>query len=236
MEYKHFSHPHNLKLYQVQQGQQLRCWGCHSPCQDSVYACWSCNFFLHEHCGNATRYVKHPYHRLHPLILVPRPTYTSGSFLCNACAAAGTSFSYCCAMCEVDLHVPCSFLPPTVNHPAHQHELSLSHVEFPATEASPTSNCKLCHQLLQSRQWSYSCRKCDFSAHTFCATREVKPGLYQDDDDDGDVPEPDSNGAGSSSEAPAGDAVAELLKLQLEMEMAAHLAQMMAACKVNFKI
>ncbi|KAL0339550.1 UNVERIFIED_CONTAM: hypothetical protein Sradi_4471800 [Sesamum radiatum] len=86
MDYKHFSHQHTLTLYKVQPGQQFQCHGCHLPCNDSVFACWRCNFFLHDHCGNANRYVKHPSHSLHPLVLIPSPTYCSGSFLCTPVA------------------------------------------------------------------------------------------------------------------------------------------------------
>ncbi|KVI03450.1 C1-like protein, partial [Cynara cardunculus var. scolymus] len=112
MEYKHFSHEHNLSIYQVQLGQQFRCSGCDKFCDRTIYACWQCKFFLHEHCGNATRYIRHPFHAAHHLILSPYPTYPSNCFLCNACGTTGTRFSYCCALCEVDLHVNCAFLPP----------------------------------------------------------------------------------------------------------------------------
>ncbi|THG22879.1 hypothetical protein TEA_022704 [Camellia sinensis var. sinensis] len=50
-----------------------------------LYVCWQCNFFLHDHCGNANRFIKYPSHPLHPLILLPSPTYCSGTLLCNAC-------------------------------------------------------------------------------------------------------------------------------------------------------
>lgn len=114
MEYKHFSHEHNLSMYQVHPGQQLRCSGCDKFCDKTIYACWHCKFFLHEHCGNATRYIRHPFHPPHHLILCPYPTYPSNCFLCNACGTNGTRFLYCCVVCEVDLHVNCAFLPPKV--------------------------------------------------------------------------------------------------------------------------
>ncbi|PSS21125.1 Nucleoredoxin 1-1 like [Actinidia chinensis var. chinensis] len=239
MEYKHFSHEHNLRLHQVQPGQQLRCSGCESYCYESVYACWQCNFFLHEHCGNANRYVKHPCHALHPLILIPRPTYTGGSFFCDACGAPGTSFSYCCALCEVDLHVPCAFLPPTATHASHPHELSLSH-NLPTQKISPDA-CKLCNQLLDPKHWTYDCLICDFRVHTFCATREVKPGLYQDDDEPTTTQLPQSgpkeNDFEVSGERPEGEAtedpIVQLYKLQVEMEMANQLAQMMASFNLS---
>lgn len=181
MEYKHFSHDHNLRIHQVEQGQQLRCSGCELFCHDSVYACFQCNFFLHEHCGNANRFVNHPAHLSHPLILFPYPTYTSGSFFCDACGQIGCAFSYCCALCEVDLHVQCAFLPLKASHKSHQHELKLCCSTVPADRKGPPEFCKICSQLLDSKQWAYCCDDCDFGVHTFCATAEVKPGLYADD-------------------------------------------------------
>ncbi|XP_051149959.1 uncharacterized protein LOC127264459 [Andrographis paniculata] len=194
MEYKHFSHEHNLSLYRVVEveavGAGQRCHGCQQPLRDScnsssVLGCRKCNFFLHEHCGNANRYVKHPSHRLHPLILLPTPTYCSGSFSCDACGAPGSTFSYCCALCELDLHLHCAFLPPSVTHNAHPHDLSLT---FQGTRTgTDPQRCSVCTRLLSSRNWSYVCNRPEphcrhFQAHTFCATAQVKPGLYQDDD------------------------------------------------------
>ncbi|CDP10152.1 unnamed protein product [Coffea canephora] len=239
MEYKHFSHQHNLNIYKVQQGQICRCHGCQSLCHDSIYACWACDFFLHEHCGNATRYVNHPAHPLHPLILIPSPTYCSGSFVCNACGEIGNAFSYCCALCEIDLHLNCAFMPPKVSHKAHQHELVVS-VGSPDRKGAPEF-CKICTKELNSKNWSYCCLKpeCDFRVHTFCATSEVKPGLYQGDDPDSEIPEPNSAATEANGNQPKpappkpSDPAAELLELQLQMQMAQQLAQMMASFNLS---
>ncbi|KAI7998914.1 hypothetical protein LOK49_LG10G03014 [Camellia lanceoleosa] len=240
MEYKHFSHHHNLNLYQVHQGQTFHCSGCETSCtSDSIYACWQCNFFLHDHCGNANRFIKHPSHPSHPLILLPSPTYCGGTFLCNACGATGKSFSYCCVTCEVDLHLHCAFLPPKVNHKSHPHELRLVHT-IPEKEAFSDHDCKVCNNVLQSKQWGYCCVKCDdFHVHTFCATNEVKPGLYLDDDDDGGL----DSGAVEATQLGhfqsgcedqlevqlSEEAVVELFKIQLQMQMAEQLAEILAS-------
>ncbi|PIN03615.1 hypothetical protein CDL12_23851 [Handroanthus impetiginosus] len=125
--------------------------------------------------------MKHPSHTTHPLVLIPSPTYCSGSFFCNACGAPGNAFSYCCPLCEVDLHVSCAFLPPKVTHKSHHHEICLS-FRTPDRANSP-DYCKVCREELSCGNWSYFCEQpeCDFRIHTFCATSEVKPGLYQDD-------------------------------------------------------
>lgn len=242
MEYKHFSHHHNLNIYKAQEGQQHHCHGCcQLLCKDSsIYACWHCNFFLHEHCGNATRYVKHPSHPLHPLILVPSPTYCSGSFICNACGSPGTSFSYCCALCEVDLHLNCAFLPQIVSHRSHQHELMISYTYTAMPESDQNKGspelCKICTKPLGQKNWSYVCStepECDFQVHTFCATTEVKPGLYQDCDDPPDSePSPHANTADQTDVTPA-EAVAELMQLQAQLQLAEQFAQMMASFNIS---
>lgn len=183
MEYKHFSHNHTLSLHKVQPGQHFHCHGCESQCHDSIFACWTCNFFLHEHCGNANRYVKHPCHPMHPLVLMPAPTYCSSSFICNACGNPGSSFSYCCPLCEVDLHVPCAYLPTMVKHHTHSHDIWLT-FKAASDKNGSAQHCKICSKEMRSKYWFYCCDKaeCDFRVHTFCATREVQTGQYQDDE------------------------------------------------------
>ncbi|CAL5420925.1 unnamed protein product [Camellia sinensis] len=82
--------------------------------------------------------------------------------------------------------------------------------------------------------------KCDdFRVHTFCATNEVKPGLYLDDDNDGGL---DSGTVEAAQSGPfqsgcedqleiqlSEEAVVELFKIQLQMQMAEQLAEMLAS-------
>ncbi|KAG2332258.1 hypothetical protein Bca4012_018153 [Brassica carinata] len=99
MEYKHFSHPHNLKLQQLQTTKPSDpspiCSGCESAISESAtaYMCSTCDFHLHEQCGNAVRRIHHPSHAaLHHLTLVPYTTYSAGTFLCRACGCTGVAF------------------------------------------------------------------------------------------------------------------------------------------------
>ncbi|XAR70038.1 hypothetical protein NMG60_11001855, partial [Bertholletia excelsa] len=222
----HFSHQRNLNVCQVQPVQQFYCSGCQSICSDSMYASWECSFFLQEHCGNANRFFKHPFHPIHPLVLLPSPTYCGGSFLCNACGRDRTSFSYSCAVCEVDLLLGCAFLPPKVTHEAHLHDLLLSCSN--SQKGASTYNCKFC-----------SCLKCDFRVHNFCATNAVKPGLLPDDEYTNSVeaqaqqsataaPPPTPPPPQSSSENEvvielSAEEAVELIKLQLQIVQLAHL-------------
>lgn len=130
-------------------------------------------------------------------------------------------------------------MPPKVSHKAHQHELVVS-VGSPDRKGAPEF-CKICTKELNSKNWSYCCLKpeCDFRVHTFCATSEVKPGLYQGDDPDSEIPEPNSAATEANGNQPKpappkpSDPAAELLELQLQMQMAQQLAQMMASFNLS---
>ncbi|KAK1412866.1 hypothetical protein QVD17_34441 [Tagetes erecta] len=239
MDHKHFSHLHNLTIHHPYElGKQVVCSGCHFPCDNTttaVHACHQCNFFLHDHCANAGRYVKHPSHKLHPLILLPYPTYAGSTFICNACGRPGKSFSYCCALCEFDLHVGCAMLPVSVVSEHHEHELGLYYgVQVVPRRGSNTEQeyCNICNKVLEGRNWAYCCQSCDFNVHTSCATTEVVPGLYQDDlsqcgavDGQGQ-PADGGGGGGNAVEVELTEAELEKLMFDLKLQM---LAQSMAS-------
>ncbi|KAG9137768.1 hypothetical protein Leryth_019402 [Lithospermum erythrorhizon] len=240
MEYKHFSHEHHLTLSKVQEGHHHQCHGCPALCHppSSIFACWKCNFFLHEHCGNANRFIKHPAHPEHPIILTPTPTYCSGSFICNACGSPGNSFSYSCALCELDLHVNCAFLPLKVTHKAHEHDLYL-YIPSPDSSQETTKEvCKICAKELSPKLWSFICAKaeCGFRVHTCCTTNEVKPGQYIDDGPEV-IDQTSSNSTKSQPEVETNqtqtgftmDQLNEIEQLRLQMQMSNQLAQMMAS-------
>lgn len=174
MEFKHFSHPHVLRLYQIPQGQKVHCYGCESSFSGSAYGCAHCQYFLHEQCARASRTLQHSTHSLHHLTLLPSTTYSAGSFSCNACGSPGTAFSFCCALCEFDLHVDCALLPKTMKHEAHPHELSLSFA-LPHHEARPHNRpCGICHKVLDFNLWTYNCNGCNFHVHASCASNKIR--------------------------------------------------------------
>lgn len=117
MDHKHFSHSHSLVFHQLPQGSEIQCSGCKSPSSGEVYVCWQCRYYLHEQCYRASPSLKHTSHTLHPLTLVPYPTHQSGSFICNSCNLVGNGFSYCCAECDLDMHVHCALVPPIIPNP-----------------------------------------------------------------------------------------------------------------------
>ncbi|KAJ4705555.1 putative Cysteine/Histidine-rich C1 domain family protein [Melia azedarach] len=173
MEFKHFSHPHNLTLYQLAPGQNFPCSGCQFSCSScTAYGCAHCQFFLHEQCGRANRTMQHPAHSSHHLTLIPHSTHSFGSFMCDACGVPGSGFSFCCALCDFDLHVRCASLPLKAKYEVHPHELSLNYA-LPINEATPQS-CNVCHKILDSKLWTYSCNECNFHVHTSCADKKLQ--------------------------------------------------------------
>lgn len=236
MEHKHFSHQHPLTLHKVQQAgqQQLECHGCNLRCEkdSSMFACWSCKFFLHDHCGNAPRHFNHPNHPAHRLVLMVAPTYCSGSFMCTACGSPGSSFSYCCPLCEVDLHLNCAYLPWRLSHNAHGHDLYLA-----LTPETPnTDHCKLCRDELSSKNWSFVCAKyeCDFRVHTFCATTEVRPGMYDEFQQEEEQAPAGGGGAAAANQNAAAhewtpeEMVLEMGRMRMEYGLAQGLANIIA--------
>ncbi|KAA0043741.1 uncharacterized protein E5676_scaffold352G005330 [Cucumis melo var. makuwa] len=248
-EYKHFSHLHDLELYQIQEdqtNQQFRCSGCESLCTHGlVYGCQSCEFFLHEACATAPRSLQHPSHPSHHLTLLPSPTYPDGSFLCNACGATGTAFCFSCIPCDIDLHVDCGLLPQQLDLESHRHTLSLLF-------SPPSSICNLCRRAIDSRYWSYSCSTCNFDIHTYCATTPTAPpvgGLRNDrhvqfpavGEGDYDSVSPVDRYGGVTTvntrvgvvEDPFLKAQAELHELQMQMQIVNEMAKMMASVNLS---
>ncbi|KAJ4705556.1 putative Cysteine/Histidine-rich C1 domain family protein [Melia azedarach] len=232
MEFKHFSHPHSLGIYQaIQLSNEHICSGCESIISGSAYGCWDCKFFLHEQCGNANRAMQHQSHPMHHLTLIPSATYSTGNFFCNACGDTGSAFSFCCPLCEFDLHVPCAFLPETVIHQAHVHSLSLGYALPPGQYYELSSYvCDICQkQLDKKRFWSYNCFACNFHAHTSCATAKPEPYSAAQNNKEESQNQPEQ----TEIEDPVLRTQLELQRLQLEIQMAQELANMMSSFNLS---
>ncbi|KAI5647701.1 hypothetical protein M9H77_33706 [Catharanthus roseus] len=161
----HFSHPHELQLLQARPPihEKLNCNACEKQILEPYYhGCLKCQYWLHNNCLNFPRSIQHPSHPSHPLTLLQNPTYSSRSFLCNACASVGNNFTLSCAHCEFDLHLNCASLPNSLLvDELHPHRLNL-------TFNIPVFICDVCH-FVMNNQWLYYCQGCHFGTHLECA-------------------------------------------------------------------
>ncbi|ESQ52924.1 hypothetical protein EUTSA_v10017799mg [Eutrema salsugineum] len=268
MEYKHFSHPHTLKLQQIQTNKasdsSVICSGCESNISESetAYICSTCDFNLHEQCGNAARGMQHPSHAgLHHLTLVPYTTYSAGTFLCRACGCiGGKGFSYCCPLCDFDLHVQCAHFPQLMvneSHPLHSLLLvynsappAMSFTQFPGYTNQLL--CNLCNVAMDGRFWSYNCYACNYHVHASCAVNKTKTLAASAAEKCGTSDEGKTVNAksvlGEGVETEQTEQVAatteqvkdpvlrqqlELQKLQLQLELSSALANMMGSFNLS---
>nr|GMD59496.1 putative DC1, C1-like, Zinc finger, RING/FYVE/PHD-type [Ipomoea batatas] len=126
-ETTHFSHPHRLKLTEVQEKDGKKCSGCEYIITGPVYTCvdpdCGVDFNLHKKCFELPREVRHKSHLDHALTLLPSPPYQDGDgFACNACLQKGSAFVYHCGACSFDLHVECVRWPEKVQPPVDKPE------------------------------------------------------------------------------------------------------------------
>lgn len=171
---QHFSHPHILKPI-VHPPQTLTCNACDqlSITSDNFYGCNNCQYFLHENCLNAPRFLHHSSHPSHHLTLLPVPTYSNRSYTCKACGSAGNGCSFSCACCDFDIHMQCALLPQNLflaQH--HHHELELifeSPFDDDADDESTVFVCDICGDHVDLNYWLYYCADCDFGAHLNCS-------------------------------------------------------------------
>ncbi|OIT38177.1 PREDICTED: uncharacterized protein LOC109239753 [Nicotiana attenuata] len=168
---QHFSHPHNLKLVNsALAAGTLTCNACEKPNNSNkpYYGCSSCQYFLHENCFNAPRFLNHSSHPSHPLTLVPIPTYSSRSYTCKACGSAGNGSCFSCACCEFDIHLQCASCPSSVLVDKHPHHMELI-FGSPYQDKNMDYICDICNVIMNRNSWLYYCTGCDFGSHLQCA-------------------------------------------------------------------
>ncbi|KAG8391330.1 hypothetical protein BUALT_Bualt01G0176600 [Buddleja alternifolia] len=170
------------KMLQLNEGEQINCKACEDQISEPFHGCLSCNFYLHDSCIDAPRSLDHLSHPSHPLTLLPAPTYLTRSFTCNACGLEGKAFSFCCARCEVDIHVQCACMPKTLLIKNHHHELELI-FGSPYEDKSTVFACDVCEGIMNPDHWLYYCRVCDFGAHLGCTDGKDARKVAKDDQD-----------------------------------------------------
>ncbi|XVF43550.1 hypothetical protein PTKIN_Ptkin02bG0049000 [Pterospermum kingtungense] len=121
MESQNFGHEHPLLLMFNEKAQSnqseasptqycSRCGEKMSSGQSFRCAEEECGFYLHKECAEAPSQINHPFHRDHPLCLLPKPPakYSSGRFICDFCGERGKMFDYNCSSCNLDFHIKCA--------------------------------------------------------------------------------------------------------------------------------
>ncbi|KAJ0088735.1 hypothetical protein Patl1_32946 [Pistacia atlantica] len=125
---KHISHKHPLVFNEEEQqncsyNKENSCFGCEELVLGPSYNCSQCNFFLHKTYAELPLKIKHPFHRKHPLVLIPdtsncatlscviEPEAREHQFIhwmraipftCNACSEKESEQTpYFCTACQV---------------------------------------------------------------------------------------------------------------------------------------
>ncbi|PON60278.1 Zinc finger, RING/FYVE/PHD-type [Trema orientale] len=118
---QHFSHQHLLPLVEIDNKDEIDCWGCQSTiCSgDRAYGCTNCEYFLHESCAKLPREIQHPYHRCHGLLALQIMHF---QFQCKLCTKSyEIAFTFKCEKCRLQLCVKCSAMRGTIKYIAHVH-------------------------------------------------------------------------------------------------------------------
>ncbi|KAH0782404.1 hypothetical protein KY290_002002 [Solanum tuberosum] len=174
---QHFSHDHILKLI-ANPTETLTCNACEKPNNTNkpFYGCNTCQYFLHENCFNAPRFLNHSSHPSHPLTL-HHPPYAGGYYICNACGSDGNGFCYNCAACDFDIHLQCASCPSSILVDKHTHQLEL-HFGSPDEDKDSKYVCDICFVTMSNDNWLYYCAGCDFASHLYCVITSPEVGVF----------------------------------------------------------
>ncbi|KAL4363330.1 hypothetical protein GQ457_04G024520 [Hibiscus cannabinus] len=111
-ELQHLSHEHPLLFNEgtsIQRHNTDNCAGCEEKVSAPSFSCGDCGFHLHKKCAEAPLEIHHPFHRSHPLVLLP--LQNREEVCCGLCDANRKGFIYHCPSCEVYLDINCALLP-----------------------------------------------------------------------------------------------------------------------------
>ncbi|KAL1802544.1 hypothetical protein ACET3Z_031191 [Daucus carota] len=107
----HSSHHHQLQLFKFLPQQSLNlpsCSACNLKSSEIMYACLTCNYYLHQTCSRLRDKTTHQSHS-HQLKLTFSPPYPNQVFSCDVCSKAGAKqWLYRCDCCEFDAHLSCA--------------------------------------------------------------------------------------------------------------------------------
>ncbi|XWS53840.1 hypothetical protein CRYUN_Cryun10bG0034800 [Craigia yunnanensis] len=110
MESQHIEHEHPLVFNEELSNQREKayCSRCLARISGPSFSCVECGFYLHKRCAEAPLEINHPFHRKHPLVLLPNPPEAYGyKYFCDFCSKYGNRFVYHCS-CGLHFHVKCA--------------------------------------------------------------------------------------------------------------------------------
>ncbi|XP_060179197.1 uncharacterized protein LOC132609304 [Lycium barbarum] len=188
----HFSHRHPLLRFHFRGTEVLRCNMCTIIISGVAYGCDYCHYFLHEVCSNIPRRIRHDFHPMHSLTLLPIPSIAhwhskfENKFRCVACGYDDSyrhhslfSFYYHCDLCKFDLHLECASVQTTLIHKV-KYPLDLF-TYFPLESEGATLLCGICSQVMNRQSsWLFYNREFDYICHFECAAEE-ELGVIGDD-------------------------------------------------------
>ncbi|XP_059302490.1 protein VACUOLELESS GAMETOPHYTES-like [Lycium ferocissimum] len=173
MQIKHFSHPHALNKYDIQQYSETNCKVCGLQLVGSAYGCQSCQFYLHASCFDLPRKIQHGAHLAHPLTLRYPSYYKHCGKVCNACREQIRSFMYCCDLCSFDLHVTCATLYSIAKRADTSKDSLTLYYSFPVSDSNNTmpwvARCNVCNKKVSKEGWLYYSKDTGYIAHIKCA-------------------------------------------------------------------
>ncbi|KAE8704751.1 putative Cysteine/Histidine-rich C1 domain family protein [Hibiscus syriacus] len=109
MESQNFGHQHPMVFNEERSNEtkEAHCGRCGETVSGPFFSCPECGFSLHNKCAEAPSDIAHPFHRQHPLRLLPKPPPYYGRCICDFCGEKCEFFIYHCS-CEIDLHIKCA--------------------------------------------------------------------------------------------------------------------------------
>lgn len=193
----HFSHRHPLLRFYLRGTEVIRCNMCTIIISGIAYGCDHCHYFLHEVCSNIPKRIRHDFHPMHSLTLLPIPSIA----LCHSkienelvamaetrgfgtecrCVACGYdnsyphhslfAFYYHCKLCKFDLHLECASVATTLIHKV-KYPLDLF-TFFPLESEGAALFCGICNQVMNRQSsWLFYNREFDYICHFECAAEE----------------------------------------------------------------
>ncbi|OMP03975.1 Zinc finger, PHD-type [Corchorus olitorius] len=164
---QHFSHEHPLIFNEkYNEDDDSHCSGCQKLLSGPFYRCVDCNSFdLHRECAELPLEINHPYHRKHPLTLLPNLPIHPEKCSCYWCKIQYKGFIYYCSPCNFGLHPENVSLPRMITVASHEHPWILlsTCISFICNFCGTDGDCA-----------PYVCTICDRVVHNNCISLPQK--------------------------------------------------------------